>query len=219
MIRHVSFDFDGVLADSNQTNLNYIHRALKHVGVHLDPTLEYNRILECWGKSADALMNNLLQEHPERINDALTYFNASRSSPTYHNDILLYPGATETILNLKEKYTLSIISGSNRHIIESMLGPDLAQLFSSIHSAADYAPEFGKPSPFMLQQAMLKAGSSPQETVYIGDAPNDLRMATAAGATPIAILTGPLTRLLATELGARRIIEDIGDFPEVLLDL
>ena len=89
MIRHVSFDFDGVLANSNETNLTYIHRTLVNVGVNLDPEIEYARILELWGKSAKALMENLLQEHPEKVNEALAHINKARASTEYHHDIPL----------------------------------------------------------------------------------------------------------------------------------
>jgi len=220
MIRHVSFDFDGVLAQgSNEAYIDCYHRAMLQVGVELDRDLERQRILERWGQPVEQQVELLLLEHPDKISEALQYFNNARVSPAFRAQVSLYKGAEATIRTLSSTHTLSIVSGSNRDIIESVLGPELEKLFASIHSCADYAPLLQKPAPHMLEQAMLHSSVNPDRTVYIGDAPNDIRMAKAAGVAPIAILTGHLTRASATNLGARYIIDNISEFPKVISGL
>jgi HAD superfamily hydrolase (TIGR01549 family) len=220
MIRHVSFDFDGVLAQgSNEAYIDSYHRALTQVGVTLDPALERQLILDSWGLPAGEQVEILLKDHPDKISEATKYFFEARLSPAFRAQVALFAGAEETIRTLKDKYILSIVSGADRALIESVLGPELKQMFANIYCCSDYEPHLQKPSPHMLNLAMAGAGIEAAETVYIGDAPNDLRMAKAAGAEPIAILTGHLTRSSASELGARYILDDITEFPDVLASL
>ncbi len=220
MIRHVSFDFDGVLAQgSNEAYIDSYHRAMLKVGIDMDGELERQRIFERWGRPVEEQIELLLLEHPDKRAEARIFFNQDRQSPAFRAQVSLFQGAEATIRLLSQQHTLSIVSGANRGLIESVLGPELKKLFASIHSAADYAPHLQKPSPHMLEQAMKDSQVDPHETVYLGDAPNDLRMAIAAGVEPIAILTGHLTRATAAKLGARHIIEDITEFPEVITSL
>ncbi len=218
MIRHVSFDFDGALAQgSNEAYIDSYHRALLKVGVELSPKVERERIYARWGQAVEEELELLLQEHPDKLAEAVKVFNEARRSPAFLARVSLYKGADEVIRSLSQTYTLSVVSGSERALIESVLGPELVPLFTSIHSAAEVESKLMKPSPYLLEQAMLQADVKPDETVYIGDAPNDLRMAVAASVEPIAILTGHLTRATATELGARHIIEDITELPNLIL--
>lgn len=220
MIRLVGFDFDGVLArGSNEAYVDAYHRALTQVGIELDPTHERKVILDSWGLPVVAQVELLLKDYPEKIEEAIKHFFEIRQSPAFRAQASLYPGAAETLHRLRGDYELAIVSGADRALINSVLGPELQSLFSNIYCCGDYEPQLQKPSPHMLQLAMTGAGVDPAETVYIGDAPNDLRMAKAAQVEPIAILTGHLTRLTATELGARHIIEDISEFPDVLTSL
>lgn len=217
MLHHVSFDFDGVLAQgSNDAYFACYHQALLKVGVELDQTTERQRILERWGRSVNEQVELLLQDHPGKIPEALVYFKEAIKSPAFRAQVCLFKGADEVIRTLNKNYTLSIVSGAKRELIASVLGPELTGLFQSIHCGPEYPLAQQKPSPYMLEQAMQQANAKPQTTLYIGDAPNDIRMAIAAGVTPIAILTGFLNNLQAKELGARHAINDISELPNVL---
>ncbi len=54
--------------------------------------------------------------------------------------------------------------------------------------SADDAPS--KPDPTMLQHAMAAAGTTPANTIMIGDTTYDIGMAVAAGAAPIGVSWG-----------------------------
>jgi HAD superfamily hydrolase (TIGR01549 family) len=220
MIRHVGFDFDGVLAQgSNEAYIDSYHRAMLQVGIEMDRELERQRIFERWGQPVEEQIELLLLEHPHKRAEAIQVFNEARRSPAFRARVSLFPGAEETLRALHHDYTLSIVSGAERALIESVLGPELTKLFTSIYSAAEYPPHLQKPAPHMLKLALESAGTSPDEAVYIGDAPNDLRMAVAASVEPVAILTGHMTRSQAAQLGARHIIDEITEFPEVIASL
>jgi phosphoglycolate phosphatase-like HAD superfamily hydrolase len=220
MIEHVSFDFDGVLATgSNTAYVDCFHRALEEVGVSLDPELERQRILELWGRPVEEHVSLLLLEHPEKVPAAVEIFLEARRSPAFRAQVSLFPGAEDVLIKLAQDYSLSIVSGAERALIESVLGKQLLPLFSSIHSGYELTPELGKPSPYMLELAMQTAGTEPAKTAYLGDAPIDLRAAIAAKTTPMAILTGHLTRLQAQQIGAKLILEDIRELPDTVKSL
>lgn len=220
MIQHIGFDFDGVLATgSNTAYVDCYHRALQEVGVILDPEVENQRILELWGRPVEEHVSLLLKEHPEKISEAVKIFLEARRSPAFRAQVSLFPGTEDILRELAKNYSLSIVSGAERALIESVLGKHLLPLFSSVHSGYELTPELGKPSPYMLELAMEIAGVQAHNTVYIGDAPIDLRTAVAAKATPIAMLTGHLTRLQAQQLGASTSIEDIRELPDAIKSL
>ena len=58
-----------------------------------------------------------------------------------------------------------------------------------------------KPSPVMLQRALAALGLEPEEAVYVGDAPADVRASKSAGLESVAISRDPI-------LGERLLAED-----------
>ena len=66
---------------------------------------------------------------------------------------------------------------------------------------------------------MKKQGISPQETVFIGDATNDICMAHNAKVEPIVVLSGHLSEIEAIKLGVKYIIEDVTYIENVLKNL
>ncbi|HRH32241.1 MAG TPA: HAD family hydrolase [bacterium] len=218
MFKHLSFDFDGVLArGSNEAYVDCFLQAFNDVGAKLSTDIARKKIVEYWGLPVPEFTEKILGDEPEKIPEAIRLFDLARRSPAFLAQVSLFEGAAETLQHLKLDYSLSIVSGADKTLILSVLGPELTSLFTSIHAAPEYPINQQKPAPYMLEEALRLAAVRPNEAVYIGDAPNDLRMALAAQVTPVAILTGHLTRESATTLGATYIIDDIRDFPNVLL--
>ncbi|MDQ5952276.1 MAG: phosphoglycolate phosphatase [Patescibacteria group bacterium] len=219
MFKHLSFDFDGVLArGSNEAYVDCFLQAFNDVGAKLSNEIARKKIIEYWGLPVPEFTQKILGDEPEKIPEAIRLFDLARRSPAFLAQVSLFDGAAETLRQLKTDYSLSIVSGADRALILSVLGPELASLFTSIHAAPEYPIDQQKPAPYMLEEALRLAGAQPNEAAYIGDAPNDLRMALAAQVTPVAILTGHLTRQSAATLGAAVIINDIRDFPEAILN-
>ena len=54
------------------------------------------------------------------------------------------------------------------------------------------------------------------ETIVVGDAGNDVRMAHSAGVEPVVVLTGHLNKQEAESMGVRYIIQNVTLLPEVL---
>lgn len=73
----------------------------------------------------------------------------------------------------------------------------------------------GKPEPGMVLAFAAFLGTSPSRIVVVGDSLHDLAAARAAGATAVAVLSGPAERA-ALEPHADFVIGHIGDLPDLL---
>lgn len=75
--------------------------------------------------------------------------------------------------------------------------PDIGAFMACIEASTQRQPDLivGKPNPGILQGAMLRAGTTPQQTMMIGDRLyTDIACAKNAGATGALVLTGETTR-------------------------
>jgi len=86
----------------------------------------------------------------------------------------------------------------------------IPNVFSEIITVYDLDdPEHAKPHPYMAQEIMRRLNITPDETLLVGDAKGDMVMAKSAGVTPVAVLTGHLSREQAEELGIKYVLEDV----------
>ena len=71
--------------------------------------------------------------------------------------------------------------------------PDAGAIIAALEACSGRSPEWvaGKPSPLMLQAALTRLGTTPAETVLVGDRlETDIAMARQAGVTSVLVLTG-----------------------------
>ena len=66
---------------------------------------------------------------------------------------------------------------------------------------------------------MELTGMKPDETVLVGDAANDVKMARNAGIEPVVVLTGQLNRQEAEALNVRYIIDNVTLLEPVLEEI
>ena len=76
----------------------------------------------------------------------------------------------------------------------------------------------GKPAPGMILAFARFLRAEPAEIVMVGDSQHDLLCARAAGATSVAVLSGPAERA-ALAPHADFVVDHIGDLPSLLADL
>lgn len=101
----------------------------------------------------------------------------------------LLPGARRVMRLLKDGFTLGLVtSGSRDRVRPQLRAFGLADYFSVCICSED-APR-KKPDPAPLERALKRLRARPAESVYIGDAPEDIEMARRAGVRAIGVL-GP----------------------------
>jgi|GEM_PF-346174 len=207
----VLLDFDGVVVKgSNEAYFDCYHKALESVGIKLTPDVEHARVLEGWGSGHVDQLKILLRERPELVDQAAKTWVACVDEPKFWENIELVPNADKAIHLIEQEMNVAIVSGSRKDHIEKLLdrfGIDGERMIFSSYDVAD--PSLRKPNPYTLRLALEHFSCSSSETVYVGDMPNDIVMARAAGIEPVVVLTGELDEKRALELGVAWIEPDL----------
>lgn len=180
----VLFDLDGTLIDTWELYLEAFHRTLEPM-VERMPTQEE---VEAVGPFAERhLFRGLLGE--ERAGTAFRRFREHYEE--LHDEYFegVYPGVVESLDALRRRgHRLGVVTGKSRpawevtrHRVE--LGP-----FQTVITEDEV--EAPKPSPEGLLRGLAELGTSPERTLYVGDAHRDLQAAKAAGIRFVGALWG-----------------------------
>lgn len=223
MIKLIIFDWDDVITlGSKEGYFACYDKALAAVGISLPPEEKHKRILAKWGKSFRVEIQELLKEHPELVDHAVEVYDKAYWGETFVNELRVLPGTIELLNHLHKKYLLAIATGNrhemlDKHIFPRFNIPDVFCQTISSHVLEDQ--EMAKPHPHMLQIIMNKQNVTPDETIFVGDAGNDVKMAFNAHVMPVVVLTGHLSKKEAEKLEVRHIIPDITHLPVILSKL
>ena len=202
----VLFDWDGTLLDSFDADAQAYFQMFAALGMtwsmeelkrHYSPNwhrvYRAARLPRAKWEEADRLWRRFYQKHlPE-----------------------LQPGARQVLRALDRRFTLALVSsGSRTRVRRQLREHGVAAMFRAKVCSED-APR-RKPHPAPLRMALDRLGISPNVSVYVGDAPEDIEMAHRAGMRAIGVLGGsPVPeRLRAASPDA--LIETIRDLPALL---
>jgi phosphoglycolate phosphatase-like HAD superfamily hydrolase len=123
---------------------------------------------------------------------------------------------------LNDNYSLAIVSGINPNLLIEKVFPkfNVPQVFKKIITSYNLNDRSrGKPRPDMLNMVLDSLDIQPENTILVGDAPGDIKMAQAAGVTPIAVLTGQLTKDEAYKLNVSHVINNVTELEDLLSNL
>jgi putative hydrolase of the HAD superfamily len=124
------------------------------------------------------------------------------------------PGLTETLPALRAAgYRLGVVSNSDGSVARGFAASGLADLFEAVVDSGLEGVE--KPDPAIFRIALERIGTTPEETVHVGDMPSvDVEGARAAGIAPI--LMDPYDAF--PDLGIPR-VRSLADLPGLLASL
>jgi HAD superfamily hydrolase (TIGR01509 family) len=209
--RLLIFDFDGVLADTEDLHYAAFAAVLHRDGIELTRAEYYRRYLGlpdgvCIASSFETRLRRLsADEVEERVRHKRAEF-AARAA-----EARLYPGVAETLRQLHPRRLLAIASGAFRDEIEGVLARGgVRDLFAAVVAAEDVRE--GKPAPEPFLRALdgvnrrLPAPLTPAQCVVIEDAPHGIAAARAAGMRCIAVATSHDAGVLQD---AEAVIEDV----------
>ena len=181
MIRHVILDFDLTLVDSLRAITLGVNRLARHFGLKevSEPEVRAVMHLEC-----QAMWSGLWG----RYDTAWHEFFITAMAGEEKKHLTLFPGAADLLRGLRKK-GLGLGLATNRdRPWEALAAVGLAPYFDSAAGALEVAR--GKPAPDMLQLVMERLEATPEQTIFIGDAPSDMAAAARAGLRGVGILAG-----------------------------
>lgn len=188
----VLFDWDGTLLDSADATYRCYHRIFTSFAIAFDRDLYRRTYYPDWHRTYEDL--GLAREHWDEA-DARWHVIYDEEPPP------LIPGAADALRRLREAgRVLGIVtSGTRSRVLADLERHAVADLFATVVCAGDTSER--KPHPAPLRLALEQIDVAPQDAAYVGDSPDDIRMARAAGVFAMAIPGGFPNReaLLASE--------------------
>jgi HAD superfamily hydrolase (TIGR01509 family) len=183
-IAGVVFDWDGVLLDSLGASYNVYNRIFERVGtkrLSMDEflALQSPNWYEFYTKIG--LPTNLWKQVDA---EWLQLYNEEK--PSLHSDAMKCLGDLRAF-----GFKLALVSnGSKLRVEGEVLRFGLAFYFQSM--LCGEKKEELKPSPVMLERALVDLDLGPTSVVYVGDAPADIQAARNAGVPSIALARGSI---------------------------
>jgi HAD superfamily hydrolase (TIGR01509 family) len=207
-------DIDGTLVDTNYQHAIAWFRAFKDHGIVL-PIWRIHRHLGMGGdQSVEALTDEATErEHGDAIRDS-----EKQHYMSLIDEVESMNGARKLIEELRRRgHTVVLASSAKEEEVDHYLDQlDVRELAEDWTTSADV--EQTKPAPDLVQAALKKAGTDPDDATMIGDTPWDIKAARKAGVGTIAVLTGGFSIDELEESGAIAVFESIVDLCQGLDD-
>jgi pyrophosphatase PpaX len=205
----VLFDWDGTLIDSYHADSQAYLAMFRELGIPWGlPELDLHYSPDWYAVYRAAGIPNA------RWNEADTLWRANYAR---HRPKLMR-GTRRVLAQLALGHKLGLVTSGDRNRVTRQLREyRLTQIFRARVCGGDTANK--KPHPEPLLKALSKMKVDPLECVYVGDTPEDLQMARAAGVCAIAVL-GPFPT--EKKLRAEKpdyLLEKLEQLPELLREL
>lgn len=178
--RAILFDWDGTLLDSFKADSAAYLATFRTLGVAWDSVDFERHYSPNWLRVYSAAR---LPRAKWDLADRLWKRAYQGQSPE------LLPGARSVLRQLHRKFSIGIVSSGSRWRVRSQIREFNMKQYVSVCVCSEDAPR-RKPDPAPLRVALRRLGIPPNDTVYVGDAPEDIEMARRAGVIPIGVL-GP----------------------------
>jgi len=211
LIRAVLLDIDGTLMDTNYLHVEAWSQAFEEVGERPPRSRIHYEI----GKGSDRLIPEFVEygEAGELHGEFYAKLQ-DRGHPL--------PGAKELLTSLADRgyEVLFATSAKPEELEHHMEELEAEGKVDGVVSSEEV--EGTKPAPDIFELALERAGSSPEETVAVGDSVWDVESAKEAGVRTVAVLTGEaFSQAELEEAGAYAVYEDCAEllkagFPEEL---
>jgi HAD superfamily hydrolase (TIGR01549 family) len=166
-IKTLLFDWDGTLADSADLGLVAFQRAFEELGLVFSQEIYESTYSPNWYSLYEALG---LPKHKWQLADDLWLRHYGDQTAD------LIEGAAETVLDLHRRgYRVGVVSsGSERRVCREIAQSELAAVFEAVICNEHIVNK--KPHPEGLELALQQLKSNPEESAYVGDAPEDIQM-------------------------------------------
>ena len=177
----VLFDWDGTLLDSAEASYRCFVRLFDSYGIGFDRALFGRTYSPNWQRTYEAV--GLAPEHwPEADQRWLVHYGAEENR--------LVPGAREALIRLDEVGIAQgvVTSGDRSRVSREIAGLGVERYFRTVVFGGDARNR--KPHPEALLLALERMAVAPDRAAYVGDSPEDVEMARAAGVRAVGVPGG-----------------------------
>jgi len=180
-ITTILFDLDGTIVNTNEVILQSLTETLEDI---TGRSWTRDELLPHWGK---VLRRQLVLFHPEIDLERAIASYRERYAENHVSLLAEFPGVRPLLERLRHAgYKLGVVTSKKRAACEQTLDDiGYRALFPAVVAEED-APRI-KPAPDPLLLAARRLGADPTECLYVGDNPDDLIAAHAAGMGAVAV--------------------------------
>lgn len=206
-LRAVLFDWDGTLLNSFQADANAYLQMFRALGIPWSSTQLAQHYSPDWHNVYRAA-----RLPPESWAEAdrlwRRFYRSERPQ--------LQAGARRMVQQLAARFRLGLVSsGSSVRVRSQIRAFGLGQFFS-VAVFGDEVPR-RKPHPLQLQLAIRRLGVEPGSCIYVGDAPEDIKMARRAGVAVVGVLEHSPVPARLRESRPNAVVKTICSLPELFL--
>ena len=179
----VLFDLDGTVIDSGAIILASMRHAAREVlGVEVP---DEQLMAAVGGPGLEAQMQAL---SPDRADELVTVYRAHNEP--LHDELICCAGMDEILVQLKDEgRRLGIVTAKRRQTVELAFARiPIEHLFETVVGGDETKKHKPDPAPLLL--ALERLGAAPDDAVYVGDAPFDVKAAKAAGLYSVGVSWG-----------------------------
>ena len=179
----VLFDLDGTVIDSGAIILASMRHAAREVlGVEVP---DEQLMAAVGGPGLEAQMQALSLD---RADELVTVYRAHNEP--LHDELICCAGMDEVLVQLKDEgRRLGIVTAKRRQTVELAFARiPIEHLFETIVGGDETKKHKPDPEPLLL--ALERLGAAPDDAVYVGDAPFDVKAAKAAGLYSVGVSWG-----------------------------
>ncbi len=177
----VLFDWDGTLVDSAEKSFRCYARVFAAYGITYDAALFQKTYAPDWYHTYEAigLPREVWAEADARW---LACYDGEPSR--------LLPGARQALEALSARGIVQglVSSGDPRRVKRELLAHDVGRFFPVVVCGGETKER--KPHPEPLRVALARLGLAPERAAYVGDSPEDVLMARAAGVVSVGVPGG-----------------------------
>lgn len=217
-LRHVIFDCDGVLVDSEPLANRLEVRLARDLGIAITPEEMARRFI---GRTLEEQWSELAAENGLDLPDDVGGWIYGHAEPVFRAELAAIAGIETLLAGLA--LPASVASNSTTALLALKLEvTGLARHFAGrTHSCEDVAAP--KPAPDLYLLAARVAGVDPAACAIIEDSTSGMRAAVAAGGLPIGFTGGshqtPGAADRLRSAGARHVVNDTAELAQLLAEL
>jgi len=216
----VLFDMDGVLYDSMPMHAVAWQQSMAQFGLTMTAADAY-ATEGARGIDTIRTMVRTQQQRDITLDEAQRMYDVkTKIFHSFDHPAPIIDGIPQLMeLLRKQGLIIGVVTGSGQKPLINRLIRDFGRYISEDHIVTAYNVKRGKPAPDPYLAGMQKAGSLPQETIVVENAPLGVRAAVAADAFTIAVNTGPLDPQLLADQGCQMVFDSMTDLATQWPDL